>query len=268
MQMVSAVKMRKAQNAALASRTYTDLAWQIITNLSNKVDPKYNALLSQKNSSKKIGVILISTNSGLVGAFNTNLINKSFQDLKINAEIILEAVTLGKKGRDAFLRLHTPILADFPKRDRQQKFEEILPVTELITEQYLKGNYSKIFITYTKFISTVNQKPVVRQLLPLILDNHADLPETDKKFHYDYLFEPSPKEVLDHLVPRIIESQVYQAILESDASEHSARMIMMKNATEAATDLIADLTLTFNQLRQGNITQELAEITAGRIALE
>ncbi len=279
MQMVSAAKMRRAQNAVLASRTYADLAWEIINNLSDKVDPKYHPLLAQNDKGAikgKLGIILITSNGGMIGSFNSNLLNTlnkyiAKYTLENNAEVINELVVLGRKGRDATLRLGKTIAAEFPKADRQISISEILPISKLITEQYIKGHYSKIVVIYTDFISTITQKPVVKQLLPFVPhDSHhtKQLPTTDQKKHYEYLFEPDPGEVLDYLVPRIVESQIYQAVLESDASEHSARMVAMKNATDAASDLIEDLTLTYNQLRQANITQELAEITAGRIALE
>ncbi len=280
MQMISAVKMRKAQLAAFASRGYADLAWQIITNLSGKVDPKFHALLAQQSKSNKIAVILISSNRGMIGSFNVNLANAVQKYIAENkgAEIVAEFVSVGKKGRDAMVRMGSTIVADFAKIDRTIRIEEILPIAHLIVNEYLKGNYSKVVIAYTHFVSTVTQKPVVKQLLPFRtagdgfaeMSGHASthLPDTKGSFHYEYLFEPDPDKVLDYLLSRILESQIYQAILESDASEHSARMIMMKNATDAASDLIDDLTLTYNQLRQANITKELAEITAGRIAIE
>lgn len=271
MQMISAAKMRKAQGAAMQSRTYSSLAWQIITNLAHKVDPKYHALLSQKNDTKKVAVILISTNRGQVGGFNTNLINavnKHLAKYKEEMELAAELVVVGRKGRDAMLRLGNTIVADFPKQDKTIGLAEILPISKMIIDDYLAGKYSKVVIAYTQFVTTLSQKPAIKQLLPLEPSGHEDLPEHYKKSNYEYIFEPTPDKVLDYLVPRIIESQIYQGILESDAAEHSARMIMMKNATDAASELIDDLTLTYNQARQANITKELAEITAGRIALE
>ncbi len=281
MQMISATKMRKAQAAAMQSRTYSSLAWEIISNLSGKVDVKYHSLLQAQvdntNKSKKVAVIMITTNRGQVGGFNTALINtvkRYIADQHQEMELAAELVVVGKKGRDAMLRVGQTIAADFPKQDRLIKISEILPISKMIVDDYLAGKYSKVVIAYTHFISTINQKPRLKQLLPFeeqaaekesaVADRNIE----QKAKATEYLFEPDPGKVLDYLVPRILESQIYQAVLESDASEHSARMIMMKNATDAANDLIDDLTLTFNQLRQANITKELAEITAGRIALE
>ena len=268
MQMVSAVKMRKAQGAALSSRVYSNLAWQIVTNLSHRVDPKYHRLLENPGKSKKIGIILVTTNRGLVGAFNANLltaVHKFIEKRGVETETIAELIAVGKKGKEAMVRVGKTIVAEFPKADRAVRIEEIFPLSRLVADEYLKGTYSEIVIAYTHFVSTIKQQTVIKQLLPLKQpeEHPEDLPDTLKKFQYEYLFEPDPNAVLDYLLPRIIDAQIYQAILENDASEHSARMVMMKNATDAATELIQDLTLTFNQLRQANITKELAEIVAG-----
>ena len=199
-----------------------------------------------------------------------------------DGEIISEIVTYGKKGQIIAARLKKNVVADFPKFDRTISIEDIYPIAKFVSDAYNTGKYQKIVIVYNHFVSTLQQKPMVKQLLPFAQSdaNNAnsmrmtriannDAPQL-LTTHYSLptLFEPSPQAVIDHLIPRIIESQIYQTILESDASEHSARMVMMKNATEAAGDLISDLTLTFNQLRQNKITTELAEITAGKIALE
>lgn len=275
MQMISAVKMRKAQAAVLASRSYAGLAWQIINNLSGKVDSTYHPLLEQagkKDTQEKLGIILISSNRGLIGGFNTNLVNTVNKYIKSHdAEVLTEMIVLGRKGRDSMLRLGRKLAAEFPKYDRQMNIKEILPIVTLIKDKFLKGEYTKIILVYTDFISTITQKPALQQLLPFAAedpDYTKEMPEKNKAAPYQYLFEPNPAQVLDYLVPRILESQIYQAILENDASEHSARMVMMKNATDAASDLIDELTLSYNQLRQANITKELAEITAGRIAIE
>ena len=267
MQMISAVKMRKAQSAVLNSRVYSDLAWQIVQNLSHRVDPKYHALLETENKTNKVGVILITTNRGMVGAYNTNLftaLQKHLDKHRLKADLLAELIAVGKKGRDAMVRVGKTVVAEFPKADRAVRIDEIFPLSRMIVDEYLKGSYSEILIAYTHFVSTIKQQPVIKQLLPLKPAEHPqDLPEHFKKFNYEYLFEPDPAQVLDYLLPRIIDAQIYQAVLENDASEHSARMVMMKNATDAASDLIQDLTLTYNQLRQANITKELAEIIAG-----
>ncbi len=262
MQMVSAAKMRKAQNATLASRTYAGLAWELISSLGS-FDFAHTPLLRTYPEAKKIGIVVISTNRGLVGSFNTNIYNKVRDIEQEHPDLQPEYIVMGRKMRDIARRLRKDIIAEFNKLDTTIPPEEIYPLARLLTEKYTSGEYQKIVIVYNHYVSTLVQQPRVKQLLPL-----TPVSEDQTTDNVESLFEPSPQEVLEHLLPRIIESQLYQAVLENDASEHSARMIMMKNATEASGDLIDDLTLTFNRLRQSKITTELSEITAGKIALE
>ncbi len=310
MQMVSAAKMRKSQDATMRSRTYASLAWELILDIeagstaaiatpgqdavdvlqeSADLDPSSRMLLpgmtqlmTSYPKATKIAVLILTTNRGMVGSLNSNLLNlvqKTIEsevrwapsepdNSKTDGAHRLEAdfITYGRKGRDVMIRSHKEVLADFEKFDRTITTEDIFPIAELITNLYSSGKYQKVLIFYNRFVSTLVQKPMVKQLLPFA-SNSAPTKDSELKTA-DYLFEPNPAEVLKHLLPRIIESQIYQTILESEASEQSARMVMMKNATEAAGDLISDLTLTYNKLRQNKITTELAEITAGKIALE
>ena len=322
MQMVSAAKMRKSQDATTRSRSYSSLAWELIQSLSSssaissESDASRNLLSSDNQEltdpsarpqmhsglvgmehlmmsfpkATKIAVLILTTNRGMVGSLNTNLINlvqktidsetRSVPSDKENTktEGTLRAhgadiITYGRKGRDVMVRNHKEVLADFEKFDRTITTEDIFPISELITKLYSSGKYQKVLIFYNHFVSTLAQKPTVKQLLPFAADStqysvHNTRQTENRVLSTEYLFEPDPAEVLKHLLPRIIESQIYQTILESEASEQSARMVMMKNATEAAGDLISDLTLTYNKLRQNKITTELAEITAGKIALE
>jgi F-type H+-transporting ATPase subunit gamma len=299
MQMVSAAKMRRAQQAALNSRSYSDLAWQLIRNLSGNssgpistsaaeersinnrflpsVEMGDNKLLKTYPKATKTAIIVISTNTGLVGGFNSNLFAKLREidrsnrtnitdpsNMPNSSYDIAELFGMGRKAKDYAVRFNKNLKADFPKADVWVSIDKIYPLARMISDLYQTGEYKAIYIIYNQFISTLSQKATVKQLLPFAPNSQ---PET-RNSPMDFLFEPSPELVLKHLLPRIIESQIYQAVLESDAGEHSARMVTMKNATEAAGDLISDLTLTFNQLRQNKITTELAEITAGKIALE
>lgn len=261
MQMVSAAKMRRAQQAALNSRSYSELAWQLIHNLSGLTDVE-NPLLTSYPKATKTGVVIVSSNTGLVGSFNSNLL-AALGRMDPSTQSSAELFVLGRKAKDYALRLNKNLKADFPKADRTANIEGIYPLAKMISDLYQGGEYKAIYIIYNKFISTLSQKAVVKQLLPFSVETQGV-----KAASSNYLFEPDPLFVLNNLLPRIIESQIYQAVLESDAGEHSARMVTMKNATEAAGDLIADYTLTYNQLRQNKITTELAEITAGKIALE
>lgn len=337
MQLVSAAKMRKAQNSALNSRTYSGLVGELVKDLtgdSSAVIPTEpsasegewrDPLISEETSlsdsstrmhslgmtqllqtypqATKTGIIIISTNKGLVGGLNSNLMSKirevetSMADgtnrtdktdttnmsHQSNSSYtpIAELLVMGRKAKDYAVRFNKNMMADFAKSDSWVGIESIYPLAKMVTELYQSGQYKKIVIVYNQFVSTLTQRPMVKQLLPFGDPSDGSVPihrrsETEPPINghatnpsdSDYIFEPSADHVLEHLLPRIIESQIYQAVLESDASEHSARMVMMKNATEAAGDLISDLTLTYNQLRQNKITTELSEITAGRIALE
>lgn len=266
MQMVSAAKMRKSQNATLASRTFAGLAWELIHSLGGIALHDDISSLKQFPDAEKIGIVIISSNRGQVGSFNLNLINKVREIERAEPQLLSELVVMGRKIKESALRMHKPILAEFPKADNTIGVSDIFPLATLLTDAYATGNYRKIVIVYNHFVSTLVQKPTIKQLFPMVIDESAL--DTTAHTSENTLYEPSPRDVLKHLLPRIIESQLYQSILENDASEHSARMVMMKNATEAAGDIISDLTLTFNQLRQSKITTELSEITAGKIALE
>lgn len=319
MQMVSAAKMRKNQTAALMSRTYSSLAWELINRLGRiklhdtgemekdisslsdhdlkefEAELMASKLMSVFPKATKTGVIIISTNKGLVGGFNTNLINKlrEIETANESFEQVAELLVMGRKAKDYAVRYNKRLVADFPKSDNWTPIESIYALAKMATDLYLTGQYRQILIIYSHFVSTLTQTASIKQLLPFTqIHNLRAAPKKDEEENTlnelekeniaeeeeleglpeasleEYLFEPSPETVLKHLVPRIVESQIYQAVLESDASEHSARMVMMKNATEAAGDLIADYTLTYNQLRQNKITTELSEITAGKIALE
>lgn len=271
MQLVSAAKMRKAQNAVTNSRTYSALAWELIVDLSSQISSNHPLLVSYPKA-KKIGVVLLGTNRGFVGGLNSNL---GPMLKNANHEVISEVVVYGKQAKTLAQRMRESIVADFEKQERTITTEDVYPLAKYITDAYITGEYKSIIIVYNHFVSTLVQKPTVKQLLPFQPDttsvNRPTASADDDDFEEldsEYIFEPTPKGVLEHLIPRIVETQLYQAILESNASEHSARMVMMKNATEAAGDLISGLTLTYNQLRQNKITTELAEITAGKIALE
>lgn len=263
MQMVSAAKMRKSQAANTSARTYSAEAWHLLDRLA--MAGVSDKLLVSFPESKKVCVVVIATNRGLVGSFNANLVAEVLRIRKDLINTTIDLVILGKKGREGVARLKLDLLADFPKIDAVPTYESIYPLSQFLTEQYLSGAYREVLMVYNQCISTLVQKVTQRKLFPLA----ATLPTSADSVNSEELaYEPTPQEILQQLLPRIIESQVYQAILESDASEHSARMVMMKNATEAAADLVDDLTLTYNQIRQNKITTELSEITAGKLALE
>lgn len=299
MEMVAAAKMRKAIEAVLRTRTYANLSWETILNLSRssaaRGEPLHH-LLTKREEIKKIGIILITSNRGLCGGFNAAIINKVHQSIKKYQQegerVVIEAefILTGKRGRAVYHHHGYSVVADFPKLDLAAEVREIVPIAKMVINEFLTGTYDKIMVAYTDFVSPAKQIPRVRQLLPIDItsedrylgivgkDSRVGLDDDfikakeeahlkDEKYLYEYTFEPSPAEVLDEMIPRLIEVQLYQALLESNASEHSARMNAMHQATEAAGDMISNLTLYYNKARQEKITAEIAEISAGANAL-
>lgn len=298
MEMVAAAKMRRAVEAVLKTRTYANLSWLTVLNLSMASKENNSAphrLLAPRKEIKKVGIILITSNRGLCGGFNAAIINKVHESIKKyhllgeKAEIKAEVVLIGKKGAAIHRRGHE-IAADFPKLDLVSEVNEIVPVADLIIGDYLSGKYDKVIAAYTDFVSAIKQTPRVKQILPIEIDKADEylgivgqdsrlgldkefVSGKEKKylqkdsFNYEYAFEPSPEEVLDEMLPRLIEIQLYQALLEANASEHSARMSAMHQATQAAGDMVEELTLSYNKARQAGITAEIAEISAGANAL-
>lgn len=274
MELVSSSKMRRALQAVLATRPYAGEAWKLLLNVSRSTDTNVHPLL-RKGTGNRTAVILITTNRGLVGGFNTALLNNLLLELrKIDpAHEHSDIILLGKRGRPIATKFGYNAAAEFEKLDVVTKVEEVHPLAKLVIDDFRNGKYDRVILAYTDFISTLSQKPRVRKLLPIEHDlelgsvgtKDADEPEVNGA---EYAFEPSPEIVLDVLLARLVEVQLYQAVLESNASEHAARMMAMRNASDAANDLIDDLTLTFNQARQAAITQDLSEISAGRAALE
>lgn len=277
MEMVAAAKMRKAVRQVLATRAYANAAWQIIKDLSARTDPSHHPLLQKHDKTKKIGLILITSNRGLCAGFNREIvenvaeyINKQKERYKdLQAEIIL----MGKKGRDIMFKYNQKVAADYTKQDVATGVADITIMAKLVVSDYISQKYDKVIIAYTDYQSAMMQKPKIKKILPVEREDDelgyiAGETKKDDLREYEYLFEPSPDLVLEQMLYRLIELQIYQALLESNASEHSARMLAMRNASDAASDMIFDLTLTYNQARQQSITAELADISAGRAAVE
>ncbi len=281
MELVAAAKMRKAVNKVLATRSYSDLVWRTVLHLAKKVDKAEHPFFESRNQVNKVGVILVSTNRGLCGSFNLQLVNKVLRSIQLHhpEATSTEIITFGGRGRLEAQRRGLDLIADFPKTDITQNISDIHPIAHLVTKEFLAKKYDRVFIAYTDFVSSLRQVPHLKQLLPIVphIDErlgHISHEKIDAKDKIDvdsfaeFLFEPNTAEVLLAFLPRLIEVQIYQAVLESEASEHSARMLAMRNASDAAADMIDFLTLAFNQARQAGITSELAEIAAGSAALQ
>ncbi len=276
MQMVAASKMQKSIKQAEMSRHYSRLAWEIIKNIGAKTDISRHPLL-QKRAEKNIALILITSNRGLCGGLNTKILRKVTNYLKEKEEskIAVDLMTMGNRGRTFITRYFKNFLtADFVMPDRLIDFSDITPLAKVILDDYISGKYDRVYVFYNQFISTLKQEPIRRQLLPIPslieLEEHQLISFTNKKTAasqipatLEYHYEPDASAILDIILPKIIQTQLHQVLLESSASEHSARMVAMKNATDNAGTLIDDLTLTYNGLRQTVITKEITEISAG-----
>jgi F-type H+-transporting ATPase subunit gamma len=289
MEMVAAAKMRRAIEAVLKTRTYANLSWETILHLA-KMENNANHLhhlIGARPQIKQAVIILITSNRGLCGGYNSTIISQAKAFAK-NLGLPVDFILIGKKG-GVLYRSGQNVAAEFIKSDVLDNIEEIHPIIKLAMSDYAAKKYDQVFVAYTDFVSAVKQVPRIKQLLPIDLSKDDSLGvvgdnkqvgsnknyiEDKTKKHltegrdsYDYTFEPSPKEVLDKLVPRLLEIQLFQAVLESNASEYSSAMAAMHQATEAADDMVEDLTLFFNKARQAIITNEIAEISAGANAL-
>ena len=266
MQMVAASKMRRAQQAALAGRPYATLLNRVLVSLQQRTDPKLHPLLEVRPVQKEL-VIIISSDKGLAGALNTNLFREV---IAFEPEKTIYVVS-GRKARQFVARTRRELLADFELKDAPA-FVETKVIARFAAEKFLAHEVDKVSVAYTHFINTINQRPVVETLLPI---SPFDLGQTTKgapeETSHDpmvgYLFEPSAEGVLDYMLPYYLQYQVYQMILDARASEHSSRMVAMKNATDNAHQFIKDLTLEYNKMRQAGITTELLEIATAQMAL-
>jgi F-type H+-transporting ATPase subunit gamma len=303
MEMVAAAKMRKAVQAALDTRAYAQIAWDLLVNLS-KTQKTILPLLDVRPV-KKLLVILVTSNRGLCGSFNSNIIKKTAEQLRdpkniikqrikdkeivSNEQVEIDVVGIGKKGADFAKKMKYNLIASFSDFTDTPTLQDILQISRSIINDYETKKYDKVVIAYTDFKSAISQIAKLRQVLPIL---ETDLEKMIKEIGNetsdfglrtstaevsspkseaqsdDYLFEPNKIDVLKIILPRLVEVQIYQALLESSASEHSARMMAMRNASDAAEDMIKELNLNFNKARQAGITQEIAEIAGGAVALQ
>jgi len=277
MELVAASKMRKAMQSVLTSRPYSQLAWKTIASIGQKMDTQLHPLLHRPLNTKNVLLLVLTSDRGLAGGFNTNMIKKTMEQIRsLGSDVQIQTICVGKRGADAMKRAQVPLLASFTDITNNTKFEEVLPIGKMVMNEFLEKRADKVLIAYTDFISAITQKPLILELLPLGTPEETKeigaMNEKGKDLSIsiaeEYTFEPSPKEVLDKILPRLVETMVYQAVLESAASEHSSRMMAMRSASDAAKEMIGDLTFTYNQARQAGITQEIAEISSGKAALE
>lgn len=272
MEMISAVKMRKAVSAVLAIRPYAESVIQVLHQLA-AVGGEDHPLLEVREVKKELYVV-ITSNRGLCGAFNSQIIKRVRQILREDTDREASFITIGKKGDAAVRRLGGDIVASFPDVLGTPTAELMRPIAKILIEAFESKRIDRVVMVYTDFKSMLSQEVKVRALMPVIeKDVQKALNEIEhgaikeRVMHAEYVIEPSPKKVLWRMIPRLLEMELYHAVLESNASQESARMMAMRSATDAGKEMAADLTLAYNQIRQGKITQEIAELSAGMAAV-
>lgn len=291
MELVSAAKMKKAVHAATTMRTYASTAMMLLTELADRAQNFKHPLL-EKRPVKKVLVLAFSSDRGLCGGFNTMLFKKLVEHEKnLKAEggsenagnVEVEYIAIGKRVQDFLARTGRKILLAYPAMTNHPKMADTLSLGKYVMDAYSNREYDQVVILYQHFFSALTQKPTAYQLLPFSKEVLLEMGESLNLFAHlkgakggtasarsgqaDYLFEPSPEAILSNLLPQLTQMQIFQAAQETGASEHSARMLAMQNATRNASEFIDDLTLYLNQVRQATITREIAEISAGKIAL-
>ncbi|HLQ35931.1 MAG TPA: ATP synthase F1 subunit gamma [Chloroflexota bacterium] len=261
METVSASRLRRAQERVVASRPYVHSLEEVLADLAGvSTEGDVPALLAVRPV-ERAAMVLISPNRGLAGPLPGNVNRRAAQYILHEAGAPVNVVAVGKRGRDFMLRRRQHLLAEFTELPDRPAMADVLPVAQIVIHGYANGEFDRVVLVYTQFISTVNQRPVLKQLLPV------EPPAGERARPADFIYEPSAEAVLNQLLPRYVETLVYQALLEAIASEHAARMVAMRNATDNAHEVIDDLTLTYNKVRQAAITKEVAEIASGALAM-
>ncbi len=262
MKMVSAAKLKKAQDAIVMLRPYSEKLQEIIQNVNANPDPDNVSPYAEQREEKKILYIAVTSNRGLAGAFNSSVIKELNHKIADHANAEVEILTIGKKAFDS-LRKSRTIYDNQSAVYDALNFEKVAGITEKVMSDFTKGDFDKVYLVYNKFINAATQEVVTEQVLPIAM------PETDAAdVNTDYIFEPNAEEILDNLIPKSIKTQVYKAILDSVASEHGARMTAMHKATDNAQALKNDLKIFYNKARQAAITNEILEIVGGAEALK
>ena len=272
MEMVAASRMKRAQDSILAARPYADELEGALervaqaAGLSEEIDP-----LLASRPVRRAAIIVVTTDRGLAGSLNANATRAVLRWVterasRSNGErpVEIAAITVGRRGRDTLRRAGIPIAAHFAQLGDRPTFADVTPIARLVTEDFLSERYDEIDIAYSRFVSTLAQRPEIDRLLPVV---QPEVEAETERTNDEYLFEPSPEAVLSRLLPHYVAIGIYRAVLENNASEQSARMIAMRNSTDNANELIDDLTLVYNKTRQATITREMIEIASGAEAL-
>jgi F-type H+-transporting ATPase subunit gamma len=256
MQFVAASKLKRAQGATLSARPYSEKIDEVLADLAAVLGAEDHPLLAEREGGRRL-LLVMTSDRGLAGPLNTNTIRFAARDITTNRDD-LGVVSVGRKGRDAMRRARVPIVAHFDAFGDRPTFADALPLARLVTDEFVSGKANRVDILYSRFESTLVQRPTLERLLPV-----EPAPDTAGIPGNQFIFEPSPAAVLERMLPRYVAARIFQAVLEANASFFSSQMVAMKNATENAEELIEDLTLSYNKVRQANITREMIEIASG-----
>jgi F-type H+-transporting ATPase subunit gamma len=261
MEMVAASKMKRAQERDVAGRPYADLMRQVLADLAaqRQAGEEVHPLLRERPVNR-IALVHITPDRGLCGGLNASVNRKSVSFI-MEREVPVSLVAVGRKGRDFMVRYGQEVVAEFTRLGDQPSLADVLPIAHVVIDDYSSGLVDEVYLSYAQFVTTMTQRPVLWRLLPV------EPATVESRLSVEYIYEPSPAAVLAELLPRFVEMQLYHAVIESIASEQSARMVAMRNATDNANELIQDLTLAYNKVRQEMITTELLDITGGAVAL-
>ncbi len=266
MEMIAAAEMRRAQQATLASRNYSEKAREVMQYVATEPgrSKMLHPLLEERAAVQAIAVVLFTADRGLAGAYNVNVIRKTLDFIKPfeQAHKNVRLITVGKRGRDLMRRFGKHVVADFSDMGTRPDILQVSALARAARDEFLQGNADEVYIAYTDFVNVLKQTPSIRRVLPI------EQAEIDRKGPPQvYLYEPNAEQILDQVLPRFVEVQIYQALLEAIASEQAARMVAMRNATDNAKELIEGLTLLRNKVRQASITKEILDIVGGAEAL-
>lgn len=271
LQAVSASKVRKAVQAVMNTRPYATKTWQVLTHIAGQPGrATLHPLLTSRPETQGVLVVMISGDRGLAGGYNSNIVRFVLQHFK-QYKVPVHYITVGRKGRDQMLRRRQSILAEFSDLPAAPVFNDVSAIGRVAVDEFLMGKVDAVYLVYTDFINMARQEPMIKKLLPLEVESGLGRVEAFTHAEHGpaaaYIFEPGQDEILDEIVPRFTALQIYQSILESLASEHAARMLAMKNATDSATALVEVLQLEYNKVRQQSITSEMLDIAGGAEAL-
>ncbi|HEV8375042.1 MAG TPA: ATP synthase F1 subunit gamma [Candidatus Polarisedimenticolia bacterium] len=262
MKLVSATKLRRAQEQILAARPYARQMLRVLNSLATRAHPESHPLLQHRDE-KKVEMVVITADRGLCGGFNANILKITLTEIRRRGGVDLSVIAVGKKGRDLLRRRRIVLRREMVDIFRKVSYAHAAELARELVGLYSSGERDAIYLVYNEFKSAIQQRVVLEKLLPI-----EKLPDEGRLLPVDYLYEPGQREIFDQLLPKHVEVQVYRALLESAAAEHGARMSAMDSATKNAAELIEDLTLNMNKVRQAGITKEILEVVAGAAALE